>query len=249
MKLILSPAKLMRAHPLPVNGKPIHLKEAKVLMQQLKTWSVKELSIRMKLSETKAAETYLLIQVWGTKKNQVNTSPALFAYIGEAFKALDAATCSQEELAYLQDNLFMLSGVYGLLKPLDQIEMYRLEMAQRGVAPDGQSLYEFWRVKVEKQLLKALAKDEYILNLASSEYSDLIQEPKLRSRMVTPHFFEEKSGQLKAVSVFSKQARGTMAKWCATNELCEPKAIQAFTELGYRFAAEKSSENDWMFIR
>jgi cytoplasmic iron level regulating protein YaaA (DUF328/UPF0246 family) len=249
MKLILSPAKLMRSHPLPANGKPIHLKEAKVLMQRLKTWSVNELSTRMKLSQTKAAETYLLIQDWGSKKNQVSTSPALFAYIGEAFKALDAAACSQDELAYLQENLFILSGVYGLLKPLDQIEMYRLEMAQRGVAPDGQSLYEFWRVKVEKQLLKALAKDEFLLNLASSEYSDLLQAPKLRSRMVTPHFFEEKSGQLKAVSVFSKQARGTMAKWCATNELCEPKAIQAFTELGYRFAAEKSSENEWMFIR
>jgi cytoplasmic iron level regulating protein YaaA (DUF328/UPF0246 family) len=249
MKLILSPAKLMRAHQVPAHGKPVLLIEAKFLMQQLKAWSVHDLSKHMKLSEVKAQETHQLLQNWGSKKNLVQASPALFAYIGEAFKALDAALCSQEELAYLQNNLFILSGVYGLLKPLDQIEMYRLEMAQRGVAPDGQSLYEFWRVKVEKQLLKALAKDEYILNLASSEYSDLIQEPKLRSRMVTPHFFEEKSGQLKAVSVFSKQARGTMAKWCATNELCEPKAIQAFTELGYRFAAEKSSENDWMFIR
>ena len=249
MKLILSPAKLMRSYQMPANGKPAHLKEAKVLMQQLKAWSVKELSTRMKLSEAKAVETYHLIQNWGTKKNQVHTSPALFAYIGEAFKALDAAACSDLELAYLQNNLLILSGIYGVLKPLDQIEIYRLEMAQRGVAPDGQSLYEFWRIIVEKQLLKALAKEEYLLNLASSEYSDLIQAPKLRSRMVTPHFFEEKSGQLKAVSVFSKQARGTMAKWCATNELTEPKAIQAFTELGYRYAAEKSSENEWMFIR
>jgi cytoplasmic iron level regulating protein YaaA (DUF328/UPF0246 family) len=249
MKLILSPAKLMRSYQMPSKGRPVLLKDAKLMMQQLKAWSVKELSIRMKLSETKAAETFSLIQAWGSKKNQVSTSPALFAYIGEAFKALDAATCSQEELAYLQDNLFILSGVYGLLKPLDQIEMYRLEMAQRGVAPSGQSLYEFWRLKVENQLLKSLAKDEFLLNLASSEYSDLIQSPKLRSRMVTPHFFEEKSGQLKAVSVFSKQARGTMAKWCARNELTEPKAVQEFTELGYRFAAEKSSENEWMFIR
>ena len=249
MKLILSPAKLMRSHPLPANGKPIHLKEAKVLMQRLKTWSVNELSTRMKLSQTKAAETYLLIQDWGSKKNQVSTSPALFAYIGEAFKALDAAACSQDELAYLQENLFILSGVYGLLKPLDQIEMYRLEMAQRGVAPDGQSLYEFWRVKVEKQLLKALAKDEFLLNLASSEYSDLLQAPKLRSRMVTPHFFEEKSGQLKAVSVFSKQARGTMARWCAMNNVGAPLEVKNFTDLGYQYSSEKSGANDLVFIR
>jgi cytoplasmic iron level regulating protein YaaA (DUF328/UPF0246 family) len=239
----------MRSHPLPANGKPIHLKEAKVLMQRLKTWSVNELSTRMKLSQTKAAETYLLIQDWGSKKNQVSTSPALFAYIGEAFKALDAAACSQDELAYLQENLFILSGVYGLLKPLDQIEMYRLEMAQRGVAPDGQSLYEFWRVKVEKQLLKALAKDEFLLNLASSEYSDLLQVPKLRSRMVTPHFFEEKSGQLKAVSVFSKQARGTMARWCAMNNVGAPLEVKNFTDLGYQYSSEKSGANDLVFIR
>jgi cytoplasmic iron level regulating protein YaaA (DUF328/UPF0246 family) len=249
MKLILSPAKLMRSYQMPANGTPIHLKEAKVLMQQLKTWSVKELSIRMKLSETKAAETYLLIQDWGTKKNQVSTSPALFAYIGEAFKALDAAGCSQEELAYLENNLFILSGVYGLLKPMDQIEMYRLEMAQRGVVPGGQSLYEFWRVKVENQLLKTLAKDEFLLNLASSEYSDLIQTPKLRSRMVTPHFFEEKSGQLKAVSVFSKQARGTMARWCAMNNVGAPLVVKNFTDLGYQYSSEKSGANDLVFIR
>ena len=239
----------MRSHQLPAHGKPVLLKEAKVLMQLLKAWSVKELSTRMKLSEAKAEETQHLLLNWGSKKNLVHSSPALFAYIGEAFKALDAEACSDVELAYLQNNLFILSGIYGLLKPLDQIEMYRLEMAQRGVAPDGQSLYEFWRVKVEKQLLKALAKEEFLLNLASSEYSDLVQTPKLRSRMVTPHFFEQKSGQLQSVSVFSKQARGTMAKWCATNGVTEPKTIQAFTELGYRFIAEKSSENEWIFIR
>ena len=249
MKLILSPAKLMRSHQVLSNGTPVLLKEAKVLMQQLKAWSVQDLSKHMKLSELKAQETHQLIQNWGSKKNLVHASPALFAYIGEAFKALDAAACSDVELAYLQNNLLILSGIYGVLKPLDQIEIYRLEMAQRGVAPDGRSLYEFWRLKVENYLLKALAKEEYLLNLASSEYSDLIQSPKLRLRMVTPHFFEEKSGQLKAVSVFSKQARGTMARWCATNDITDPKAIQAFTELGYRFVAEKSSENDWIFIR
>ncbi len=249
MKLILSPAKLMRSHQVLSNGTPVFLKEAKVLMQQLKAWSVQDLSKHMKLSELKAQETHQLIQNWGSKKNLVHASPAVFAYIGEAFKALDSAACSDVELAYLQNNLLILSGIYGVLKPLDQIEIYRLEMAQRWVALDGRSLYEFWRLKVENYLLKALAKEEYLLNLASSEYSDLIQSPKLRLHMVTPHFFEEKSGQLKAVSVFSKQARGTMARWCATNGITDPKAIQAFTELGYRFVAEKSSENDWMFIR
>lgn len=249
MKIILSPAKLMRSHLVPSHGKPVHLKEAKLLMQNLKAWSVEQLSTRMKLSGLKAEETYQILQKWGVKKNQVNTSPALFAYIGEAFKALDADACSQDELAYLQDHLFILSGIYGLLKPLDQIEIYRLEMAQRGVAPGGGSLYEFWRFKVENYLLKVLAKEEFLLNLASSEYSDIIQAPKLRSRMLTPHFFEDKSGLLKTVSVFSKQARGSMARWCATNDIAEPSEIQKFTELGYHYVAEKSSATDLIFIR
>ncbi len=249
MKIILSPAKLMRPHQVPFTGKPIYLKEAKALMKNLKVWSAKELSTRMKLSETKAKETYQIIQSWGAKKNQVNTSPALFAYIGEAFKALDADTCSQDELSYLQRHLFILSGNYGILKPLDRIEMYRLEMAQRGVASEGLSLYEFWRIKVENYMSKALAKEEFLLNLASSEYSDLIQAPKLRSRMVTPQFFEEKNGQLKAVSVFSKQARGTMARWCAQNSIDNPEEIKNFTALGYTFVAAQSSTTDWIFIR
>ena len=249
MKIILSPAKLMRPHQVPFTGKPIYLKEAKALMKNLKALSAKELSTRMKLSDTKAKETYQIIQSWGAKKNQVNTSPALFAYIGEAFKALDADTCSQDELAYLQRHLFILSGNYGILKPLDRIEMYRLEMAQRGVASEGLSLYEFWRIKVENYMSKALAKEEFLLNLASSEYSDLIQAPKLRSRMVTPQFFEEKNGQLKAVSVFSKQARGTMARWCAQNSIDNPEEIKKFTALGYAFLAAQSSTTNWIFIR
>jgi uncharacterized protein len=249
MKIILSPAKLMRPHQVPFIGKPIYLKEAKVLMKNLKAWSAKELSFRMKLSEVKAKETFQIIQSWGAKKNQVNTSPALFAYIGEAFKALDADTCSQDELAYLQQHLFILSGIYGILKPLDQIDMYRLEMAQRGVAPEGISLYEFWRIKVENHMSKALVKEELLLNLASSEYSDLIQAPKLRSRMVTPQFFEANNGQLKAVSVFSKQARGTMARWCAQNAIDNPEEIKNFTALGYTFVAAQSSTTDWVFIR
>jgi uncharacterized protein len=249
MKIILSPAKLMRPHQVPFIGKPIFLKEAKVLMKNLKEWSAKELSARMKLSEVKAKETFQIIQSWGAKKNQVNTSPALFAYIGEAFKALDADTCSQDELAYLQQHLFILSGIYGILKPLDQIEMYRLEMAQRGVAPEGVSLYEFWRIKVENYMSKALTNEELLLNLASSEYSDLIQAPKLCSRMVTPQFFEANNGQLKAVSVFSKQARGTMARWCAQHTIDNPEEIKNFTALGYTFVAAQSSTTDWVFIR
>jgi len=149
----------------------------------------------------------------------------------------------------LQANLLILSGLHGLLRPFDRIEPYRLEMAQRGAAPNGQSLYAFWRAPIEKCLLKQLNKDELILNLASSEYSDVVQDERLRARFITPHFVEQKNGQLKTVSVFSKQARGTMARWCAARSIESIAAVKSFSEMGYVFSAAHSDDCNWYFIR
>lgn len=239
----------MRAHQLKVDEKPLLLNSAKVLMRGLKTWTTDELSTRMKLSISKAQQTFALHQQWGLENNQKNAAPALFAYIGEAFKALDADSCTVSQSTYLRQNLFILSGLYGILGAFDQIEPYRLEMAQRGVLQKDPSLYVFWQKKVEKVLLDALENEEFILNLASTEYSELIQDKTLRCRMVTPHFFERKDKQLKSVSVFSKQARGAMARWCAQNAVDAPIEIQKFTQLGYVFVAAQSSATDWLFIR
>lgn len=249
MKLILSPAKLMHAPLNRSETKPILHKHAKALMSSLKDLSVSELTQLMKLSGPKANETHELLQNWGKKSKQKNTTAAIDAYIGEAFKALDVSSVTPAELRYLQDQLFILSGLYGVLRPLDGIEPYRLEMAQRGIAPNGMSLYAFWREKVEKILRKELIKNENILNLASAEYADLISDKGLRDRMLTPHFFELQGGQLKAVSVFSKQARGTMARWCATQQIAEPEQIKAFDALGYRFSEAHSSIQDLVFVR
>jgi cytoplasmic iron level regulating protein YaaA (DUF328/UPF0246 family) len=249
MKILLSPAKLMRSYP-PIATSPLPFtKETKSLIQILKKWTVADFAVQMKLSEEKAKETYVMFQKWGEKANQSNVSPAIFAYIGEAFKALNAAQLSEGELAYLQKNLWILSGLYGVLSAAENIEPYRLEMAQRGVAPKGQSLYAYWRPHIEKHLLNILDSDEQILNLASSEYSDLLQDERLRTRFITPHFLESKNGQLKAVSVFAKQARGTMARWCATQQINEPLAIKGFDDLGYRYSSANSSENELVFIR
>jgi cytoplasmic iron level regulating protein YaaA (DUF328/UPF0246 family) len=122
-------------------------------------------------------------------------------------------------------------------------------MAQRGVAPEGQSLYTFWRAPVEKYLLKELHKGEQILNLASSEYSDLLQDERLRARLITPQFFELKNNQLKSVSVFSKQARGTMARWCAIQNVSNPSEVSSFNGMGYQYSSENSRPNELVFIR
>jgi cytoplasmic iron level regulating protein YaaA (DUF328/UPF0246 family) len=249
MKILLSPAKLMRSYPQAGTASSRFQKERKELMAVLKSWSVNDFKSQMKLSEEKAKETLALTQKWGSKSNKANGAPALFAYIGEAFKALNAEQLAPKELAYLHQNLSIVSGLYGILRAEEHVEPYRLEMAQRGVAPAGQSLYAFWRAPVEKYLLKELQKGEQILNLASAEYSDLLQDKHLRARLITPHFFEEKNGQLKSVSVFSKQARGTMARWCAMRNTSEALEVKDFKDLGYQYSIEKSGENDLFFIR
>jgi cytoplasmic iron level regulating protein YaaA (DUF328/UPF0246 family) len=249
MKILLSPAKLQRSHPGQPQGPLLFKKETKLLFQVLKHWTVLDFGGQMKLSQDKAAETFVQYQKWGKKGNQINTAPALFAYIGEAFKALDAQQLSAQELEYMQVNLLILSGFYGVLRPLDLIEPYRLEMAQRGVAPQGQSLYTFWRAPIEKYLLRQLNKGEMILNLASSEYSDVVQDERLRTRFITPHFVEQKNGQLKTVSVFSKQARGTMASWCASQSIEAIVDVKSFGEMGYVFSEAHSDARNWYFIR
>jgi cytoplasmic iron level regulating protein YaaA (DUF328/UPF0246 family) len=249
MKILLSPAKLQRAFPGNIQGSLLFKKETKLLIQELKLWTVSDFVVRMKLSQDKATETFVQFQHWGKKGNQTNAAPALFAYIGEAFKALDAEQLSAQELDYLQANLLILSGLHGLLRPFDLIEPYRLEMAQRGAAPNGQSLYAFWRGPIEKCLLKQLNKNEMILNLASSEYSDVVQDERLRVRFVTPHFVELKNGQLKSVSVFSKQARGSMASWCAAKSIESIAAVKSYSEMGYVFSAAHSDDCNWYFIR
>jgi cytoplasmic iron level regulating protein YaaA (DUF328/UPF0246 family) len=249
MKIILSPAKLMRSYFFTHDSKLLFKKQTSELMFELKKWTNSDLVRNMKLSEDKAQETFQIIQNWGTKKNKLNSAPAIFAYIGEAYKALAADNLSEPELTYFSEHLLILSGLYGVLRATDLVEPYRLEMAQRGVAPEGQSLYHFWRNDVEKLLIRSLNKEEGILNLASTEYSDLIQLPKLRDRMYTPHFFEQNKDVLKVVSVYSKQARGTMARWCASQKIAHPLEVKRFRELGYQFSPEKSTANDMVFIR
>lgn len=249
MLLLLSPAKLMRPSNAASDANLVFKKESNLVVKQLKQWSLEELQIRMKLSAPKAQEAYQCIQNWGNKVNESKSAPALFAYIGEAFKALDADTMNESELRYLNQKLIILSGLYGILRTQTRVEPYRLEMAQSGLLPEGQSLYAYWKNPIQNFLKKSLAKEEFIINLASAEYSNVIADSKTRMRMITPQFLEWNNGMPKSVSVFSKQARGTMVRWCAAQQIQEPDQIKSFDLLGYRFDSSRSSDLDWVFVR
>jgi cytoplasmic iron level regulating protein YaaA (DUF328/UPF0246 family) len=187
---------------------------------------------------------------WLIEQGSAASTPAIFAYIGEAFKALDALTLDPAAQLYLNENVYILSGLYGTLNANDGVLPYRLEMAQKlAITKNQQSLYAFWRPLVEAFLTSKLDANEPILNLASSEYSDLIQDQKLVSRMLTPVFKENKGGKLQSVSVFSKQARGTMARWCAIEKISDPQQIKDFKLMGYAFQADLSDEKNYFFVR
>jgi cytoplasmic iron level regulating protein YaaA (DUF328/UPF0246 family) len=250
MKIILSPAKMMRSLPTAQYTVTKNLAHAQYLQKILSKWTLKEFEQKMKLSRAKAIETKQMIQDWHALQDQKQLTPALFAYIGEAFKALDVVSCDQKALSYFNQNVCVLSGIYGLLCATDGIAPYRLEMAQKITLSKKQtSLYAFWRPKVELLLHELLSADEQLLNLASIEYSDLIQDAALKSKMITPVFKERKAGKLQSISVFSKQARGTMSRWCANEGIEDVAQIKNFSELGYAFEASLSDSSNYYFVR
>lgn len=250
MKILLSPAKLMRNLPSENTTVPSFQVQSTRLASILAKWSVQHYIQRMGLSKEKAKETQALMKNWLVEQESEAPTPAIFAYIGEAFKALDTLTLDPAAQVYLNENIYILSGLYGLLNANDGVLPYRLEMAQKlAITKNQQSLYAFWRPQVEAFLASHLESNELILNLASSEYSDLIQDQKLVSRMLTPVFKENKGGKLQSVSVFSKQARGTMARWCATEKISDPKQIRDFKLMGYAFQADLSDEKNYFFVR
>jgi hypothetical protein len=176
---------------------------------------------------------------------------AAFAFAGDVYDGLDARTLDPEALAWAQDHLRILSGLYGLLRPLDRIQPYRLEMGVRLKTDRGSSLYDFWGDKPAKALNTAAAghAEPTLVNLASQEYFGAVDAKALKLRVVTCHFKEEKDGEPRIVSFFAKQARGRMARWAIDRRLEQAEALKAFDAEGYGYRPGLSSEHDWVFVR
>lgn len=231
---------------------PQFLKEAARLVKELKALAPPELASRMALSDKLAAQVFAHYQDWRTPFTPRNAKAALLAYAGDLYDGLDAGTLDEADLAFAQAHLRILSGLYGLLRPLDLMQPYRLEMGAR--RPEG-SLYAFWGDKPAKALsalLKAEAaggREPLLLNLASEEYARAIHPAKLQGRIITPVFQEGKGGRFKVVSFFAKRARGLMARYALQHRLPEPGPLRAFAEEGYAFAAEASTAERWVFRR
>lgn len=231
---------------------PDFLKEAARLAKELRALAPPELAKRMALSDKLAAQVFISFQEWRTPFTPHNAKPALLAYAGDLYDGLDASTLTESDLRFAQEHVRILSGLYGLLRPMDLMRAYRLEMGARMATG---SLYAFWGGRLTEALNarldaeKAAGREPVLLNLASEEYAKAIQPAQLRGRLITPVFQDGQAGRFKVLSYFAKRARGSMARFVIRQRLSDPEKLRRFKEGGYHFAKEASSPERWVFRR
>ena len=252
MKVILSPAKAIdmskRLNTL-ASSSPIYLKEAETLIGKLRKFPVKKIGKLMDLSADLAELNYQRYQDWKSETipNEANARVAA-AFNGEAYKGLDAISFTGAQLHVAQDKVRILSGLYGVLKPLDVIYPYRLEMGTKlPVTAAKKNLYQFWGSKIADFLNAEEA--EVIVNAASSEYFKAVDRKKLKARVITTVFKEFKNDEYKIIMVFAKKARGMMARYIVENNINDPEDIKGFNMDGYRFDENLSQGDEWVFTR
>lgn len=228
---------------------PVFLKEADQLMGKLRKVSAKKLGEMMSISKDLAIMNYSRNQTWeaSTNKSSKNAHAAA-VFNGEVYRGLDAQTLSVNQLKFAQNYLRILSGLYGVLRPLDLMEPYRLEMGTKwSITSTKPNLYKFWGAKIADQI-NTLEK-EVILNLASSEYFKAVDSKRLKARVITPVFKEFKNGEYKMLMVYAKKARGLMARFAIENQIQDPEKLKLFDSEGYMYNVNLSSENEWVFTR
>ncbi len=228
---------------------PKFIDEAAFIQSYLKEKSPKYLSDLMEISQKLADENWERNQNWKAKPSAKESAPAMFAFTGEVYRGLDAKTLDKKAVDYLQKNYRMLSGLYGLLKPSDKIMLYRLEMGRSFEFEHYKNLYEFWREKVTEQLNSELKSKDLILNLASSEYSKVLDKKKLKAPVIDFDFYEMKDGKRKTIVVYTKHARGLVVRFCAETQAKTLNDVKAFNLEGYRIDEELSSKTKLVFTR
>ncbi len=254
MLIVLSPAKTLDFEtmlPAHIATQPVLLEQSKQLNQALRPLSAERLSKLMGISDALAQLNFDRNQHWQTPFTRKNARQAIFAFRGDVYVGLDADSFNADDLAFSQQHLRILSGLYGVLRPLDLMQPYRLEMGTTLRTPTAKNLYEFWGSTITEQLNKALKaqKSKTLVNLASQEYFGAVQPALLKADIVTPVFKDYKNGDYKLISFFAKKARGTMAAWLLKNRIVDAAQLQEFGEDGYRFNSELSKPDELVFTR
>jgi uncharacterized protein len=257
MLFLLSPAKSLDYDtPTPAElaaaaTRPQFLDDTAALIDILRTKSVEQVRELMDLSEPLARLNVDRYRAWRPRFTDKNSKPAVLAFNGDVYDGLDAKTLSADDIAWAQRHVCMLSGLYGLLRPLDRMQPYRLEMGTRLATPAGASLYDWWgdRLALHLNKLAAAEKTPVIVNLASQEYFRAADRRVLKPRVIDCQFEDWKNGHYKIISFFAKRARGLMARYCIQQRIETPDGLKGFDLDGYRLAPEASSPDHLVFRR
>lgn len=253
MLILLSPAKNMNFDE-PAAGlaasKPDFLKEARELAGAARSLSPGKLGKLMEISPKLAELTHQRFQAFRGDGKSNSQKPAALAFNGDVYLGLDARTMTADDFAFAQNHVRILSGLYGLLRPLDAIEPYRLEMGSHLKNQRGKNLYAYWgdSLAVAINRIVAAQGDKTIVNLASNEYFSAAQKA-LSYPVVTASFKEEKDGKLRSLQFFAKRARGLMARWAIDNRITRAEDLKGFSVDGYKFRPDQSGPRDWLFAR
>ena len=254
MLIVISPAKTLDYETPPVTktrSQPAYLKDAKLLVERARQYSAQDIMDLMGVSPKIAELNVQRFANWKTPFNTKNAKQAVLAFKGDVYTGLDAESFSEEDFQFAQEHLRILSGMYGLLRPLDLMQAYRLEMGRKVDTERGKNLYQFWGSKITEGLNKQLAAlgSDCLINLASNEYFKSVKIKELNAQVITPEFKDYKNGAYKMMGVYAKKARGMLSRYIIQHQITEPAKIKRFKQDGYAYNAELSQGNTWVFTR
>ncbi len=254
MLVVVSPAKALDFEPAPGNlpaTQPRMFDQAVMLARTMRGQSRARVAAMMDLSDNLARLNVERFRAFAPEQCRDNAKQAALAFAGDTYRGLDANTLPADAMTWAQDHLRILSGLYGLLRPLDLIQPYRLEMGTRLHTRRGESLYDFWGRRIAKGLAEELRDHAtpVVINAASQEYFRAVDLKALKARVVTPVFKEERDGVARIISFSAKQARGAIARFMIDERLDQPEGLKDFDRDGYRFQPAASSESQYLFLR
>lgn len=254
MLTILGPAKTIDTSPHGVtelHSSPHYSDQAQELVDQLRKYSIPQLKSLMKVSDKLAILTFERYAAWRSSYDTTQGQQSILAFSGEVFNGLQARSLSEKDLLFAQNHVRILSGLYGVLRPLDLILPYRLEMGSKMPNSRGRNLYEFWRALIPQKIAEDTAGQEppVLINLASSEYFKSIQPRSFPYEIITPVFKESTGTGYRNVTIYAKKARGMMLRFIIQNRINNPEYLKAFDDEGYCLNNDLSTQNEWIFSR
>lgn len=254
MLIVISPAKTLDYETVPktkVFTTPDYLAQSQQLINRLRNFSSLDISDLMKVSAKIADLNFERYETWKKPFTVKNAKQSILAFKGDVYTGLDAESFKADDFKFAQNHLRVLSGLYGLLRPLDLMQPYRLEMGTKLKTDLGKNLYEFWGSDITDGLNKQLKKikSNYLINLASVEYFKSVKTKEINAEIITPAFKEFKNGDYKIIGIYAKKARGLLSRYIIQNKLNDPEDIKSFDEEGYRFNKTLSKGNDFVFTR